>query len=179
MVCHIWMAAGKCCWQAVDFSGWTYYAVYRYNWRIIYPGSAFFWSRAATWDATIPFWSQKAKRNLAGADFSRLRFKKRTAGIIPCKMPICWKWVWQLVLPGYLWFQMAGIPFWNWTIKRTDAQHSAGVGFDYSCFLNRLPNIQFLCSEHNKEKNISIFFLYASLHSQLYSFISKVHHLLV
>ena len=58
--------------------------------------------------------------------------------------------------------------------KRTDAQHSAGVGFDYSCFLNRLPDIQFLCSEHNKEKNISIFFLYASPHSKRYSFISKV-----
>lgn len=46
--------------------------------------------------------------------------------------------------------------------------------FDYSCFLNGLPNIQFLCSEHHKEKNISIFFLYASLHFQLYSFILKI-----
>ena len=45
--------------------------------------------------------------------------------------------------------------------------------FDYSCFLNGLPNIQFLCSEHHKEKYISIFFLYASLHFQLYSFIWK------
>ena len=40
--------------------------------------------------------------------------------------------------------------------------------------LNGLPNIQFLCSEHHKEKNISIFFLYASLHFQLYSFILKI-----
>jgi hypothetical protein len=63
--------------------------------------------------------------------------------------------------------------------KRTDAQHSAGVGFDYSCFLNRLPDIQFLCSEHNKEKNISIFFLYASppIPNGILSF-QKFHHLL-
>ena len=42
----------------------------------------------------------------------------------------------------------------------------AGV-FDYSCFLNRLPIIQFLCSECNKEKKMVVFrlSLYTSLHS--------------
>lgn len=35
----------------------------------------------------------------------------------------------------------------------------------------RAAKYSVLCSEHYKEKNISIFFLYASLHFQLYSFI--------
>lgn len=56
-------------------------------------------------------------------------------------------------------------------IRRPAAIVYKASDFDYSCFLNGLPNIQFLCSEHHKEKNIPIFFLYASLHFQLFSFI--------
>ncbi len=59
-------------------------------------------------------------------------------------------------------------------IRRPASIVYKALDFDYSCFLNGLPNIQFLCSEHHKEKNISIFFLYASLHFQLYPFILKI-----
>ena len=166
----VWMAAGECYRSLADFSEWTHLAIFRCCWGVIYYGSSIFRTGYTKRATTLPLWSSQTKGDLGRADFSRLRSKKRTAGMVPCKRPLCWKWVWQPLLSGYLRFQMAGIHLWN-QIKQLRRSvwyrapelliiHAFWTGCQLFSYRElHIGNVQ-IC---NKEKKISNFPLYASL----------------
>ena len=90
--------------------------------------------------------------------------------MVPGKKPLCWKWVWQPILSGYLWFQMAGIHLWNW-IKELRRSvwyrapefliiHAFWTGCQLFSYRELHIGYVQIC---NKEKKISDFPLYASL----------------
>lgn len=102
--------------------GGTKSSVHRKPWKHGWPIWGYY--RFSAW----PLWLLYV--GFQTADFSRLRFAKGTAGMVPDKRPICWKWVWEPILSGYLWFQMAGIPYWDRNL--TDG---AGAQYGTGCRL--------------------------------------------
>ena len=98
-VCRLFQMATHCHFQILSGS------------YLLWP--SIFWTWFTKRATTLPLWSSQIKGNLGGTDFPRLKSKKRAAGMVPDKRSLCWKWVWQPILFGYLRFQMAGIPFWK------------------------------------------------------------------